>query len=92
MNYSISLSKEAQLNIKDALNYYTSISDSLSENISLDLIHAIDDLKQNPFHFQVRYRGIRIAHTKVFPYGIHFIVENKTIYILKILHHKKFYK
>lgn len=92
MSYHIHLTDEAKLNIKEASDYYVEISTSLQERFQANLIRTIDKLKENPKHHQIRYRGIRIVHTKTFPYGVHFIIEGSIIRVLKILHHKQFYK
>ncbi|MGB1451650.1 MAG: type II toxin-antitoxin system RelE/ParE family toxin [Marinirhabdus sp.] len=90
--YQIVLTDEAKENIAEALRYYLGISNLLQQKFQAELINTIDRLKDAPKHHQIRYRGIRIAHTKTFSYGVHFIIEGTTIRVLKILHHKQFYK
>lgn len=92
MQYFIVLSDEAKLDIKETLEYYSDISISLENKFEIELTKSIELLFKNPLHYQVRYRNVRIAFTDVFPYGIHYIVEKEFIYILKILHTKRFYK
>lgn len=92
MPYTIDLTDEAKLNIKQATNYYLDISTSLNDKFTSDLIKTIDGLRDNPLHFQIRYRNIRIAIIETFPFGIHFIIEGNTILLLKVLHSKRFYK
>lgn len=92
MQYFIELSDEAKLNIKEALEYYSDISISVKDRFEVELTKSMELLFKNPLHHQVRYRDIRIAFTEVFPYGIHYIVENEYIYVLKILHTKRFFK
>lgn len=92
MPYTIDLTDEAKLNIKQATDYCLDISTSLNDKFTSDLIKTIDGLRDNPLHFQIRYRNIRIAITETFPFGIHFIIEGNTILLLKVLHSKRFYK
>lgn len=92
MSYIIDLTDEAKLNIKQASDYYLEISTSLNDKFISDLIKTIDILGENPLHFQIRYRNIRIAITKTYPFGIHFIIEGNIIHVLKVLHSKRFYK
>ena len=92
MHYTIYLTDEAKLNIKQATDYYLEISVSLKDKFTSDLINTIDGLRDNPLHFQVRYRNIRIAITRTFPFGVHFVIEGNTIHVLNILHSKRFYK
>ncbi len=91
MSYHIELTDEAKLNIAEASEYYLEISQSLQNKFQADLIKTIDMLKENPQHHQIRYRGIRIAHLKKFPFSIHFLIQKNIIYVLKILHQKRYY-
>lgn len=91
MSYHIKLTDEAKLNIVEASEYYLKISKSLENKFQTDLINTIDKLKESPQHHQIRYRGIRIAHLKKFPFSIHFLIQEDIIYVLKILHQKRYY-
>lgn len=92
MVYFIEISEEAQLNIKEVLLYYSDVSIALKDSFEVELSKSVELLAKNPLHHQERYRKIRIAFTEVFPYGIHYIIEHQHIYILKILHTKRFFK
>ena len=92
MPYFIELSDEAKFTVKETLEYYAGVSISLKDKFEVELTKSIELLVKNPLHHQVRYRKVRIAFTEAFPYGIHYIVENEYIYILKILHTKMFFK
>jgi mRNA-degrading endonuclease RelE of RelBE toxin-antitoxin system len=48
-------------------------------------------LKERPSVHAIRYKNVRIAHTEVFPYAIHFYIDepNKTIVIIAILHNSR---
>lgn len=92
MKYFIEISEEAKQNIEEVLLYYSNVSIALKDKFEVELSKSIELLSKNPLHHQARYRKIRIAFTEVFPFGIHYIVENEYIYILKILHTKRFFK
>jgi len=44
-----------------------------------------------PSAYAVRYRNIRITHTKVFPYNVHFYIDETQaqVVIIGIVHNKK---
>jgi len=44
-----------------------------------------------PTAYAMRYRNIRIAHTKVFPYNIHFYIDETKaqVVIIGIVHNKR---
>ena len=92
MLFKVQISEEAEHQIFEANFYYSEISMELAENFNNQLIKTIDYLKENPEYFQNRYRGIRIVLTKNFPYSVHYILEKETVFVLKILHQKQFYK
>jgi len=92
MSYKVVLSDKAKRDIYESKKYYQEIAQELENKFNLELIKTIDSIKENSNLFQVRYRVFRIAFTKAFPFGIHFFVENKTIFIQRVLHNKRFYK
>ncbi len=92
MQYFIQVSDNAKLDLKEALEYYSDISEDLRDRFEIELDKTIAILSKKPLQHQVRYKNIRIAFTAVFPYRIHYIIENEFVYILKILHTKRFFK
>jgi plasmid stabilization system protein ParE len=91
MKYHIITSDEAKLDIKEAKDYYSQIDSKLAKRCIADIITTIDRLAENPTHHQERYEGIRIAFTPIFPYGIHYILEKNTIFIIRVFHTKRFF-
>lgn len=87
MEYQIKISKEAERELSIAKCYYR-IS-NLEELFDSDFKKQIDYLEANPFLFRFYYRNIRKVHFNSFKYSIHFIIKNKVVYILRILHHKQ---
>ena len=92
MSFYIKLSDEARLDLSEANAYYFSISKSLNAKFNQDIFESIDRIALNPDHFQKRYRNIKIVFSKTFPFGIHYLVEEDTIYVQRILHQKRLYR
>ncbi|WP_407934953.1 type II toxin-antitoxin system RelE/ParE family toxin [Flavobacterium arundinis] len=90
--FSIIFSDEAQSDIQESSEYYIEISESLNDRFLLAILATIERIQENPKLHQIRYRNIRIAFAQVFPYGIHFFIKEKTIYIVRVLHTKRFFK
>lgn len=42
--------------------------------------------KNNPLKCQLRYREVRVKFLKKFDFGIHYIIENETVFVLAIFH------
>lgn len=92
MNYNIKFETRILEDFKEVINFYENISINIADNFHNEFWSKIDHIKENPLHFQIRYRGIRIAHLKTFSFGIHFIVNETTITVFKILHHKQYHE
>lgn len=92
MSYVILINDEAKLDLKETRDYYREISDSLIGKFDKEIVKTIDSLAINPEHHQIRYRNIRVVFTNQFSFGIHFIIEENTVYIQRILHEKRLYK
>ena len=85
MAYQISISKDAEKDLLTAKCHYR-IS-GLEEIFDNDFLKQLAYLKANPLLFQIYYRNVRSAHFNSFKFSIHFIIQNDTVYILRILHH-----
>ncbi|WP_452233104.1 type II toxin-antitoxin system RelE/ParE family toxin [Lacinutrix sp. MEBiC02595] len=86
MALKVIIKPEAELDIQDAINWYNEQKDDLDFELLTEIILVIDLVRENPNYFQKRYKDFRISFTKRFKYGIHYTVENKTIYIHAVLH------
>ena len=71
--------------------WYDGISTNLTQELFLEISKELKIIKKEPLLYQTRYKSIRIAFIKRFEYGIHFIVKNNTIIILRILHNKQYF-
>ncbi len=91
MKYTIVFEEQSKIDFQCSFLYYSNISPSLADRFYEDIKNLTDEIERTPLHFQVRYRSIRIAHLSSFPYSIHFFIERTTIYVLRILHQKKYY-
>lgn len=81
MKYTISLQTEAKKDIQDAIDWYESKQFNLGTTYFKELV-------QNSDIFQIRYKEIRIAFLRKFPFGVHFKIDSlrRTIIILAVLH------
>lgn len=71
--------------------WYDGISINLTQELFLEISKELKIIKKEPLLYQTRYKSIRIAFINRFEYGIHFIVKNNTIIILRILHNKQYF-
>lgn len=92
MSYILLFDENVHLDYQKGIDYYDDISFELGNRFEEDFKNTLQYIKENPLHFSIRYSIIRIALFENFPFGIHFMVEGNVIYILKILHTKRFFK
>jgi hypothetical protein len=78
------VSPEAENDIDNAVHYYNSVSEGLgSEFVNvLDIYFA--QIKKVPTASAVQYDEVRVKPIKVFPFTIHYTIENQQIVILKV--------
>jgi len=89
MAHKLIIKPEAKLEIEDALEWYEKKRSELSIELLNELSDVLDRILDNPDSFQRRYKNIRMVFTVRFPYGVHYTVENKTIYVHAFMHMKQ---
>lgn len=92
MKYTIRFREGSTQDFQDGIAYYENISVELADRFYQAFKQRVEEIEQNPLHHQVRYKGIRIANFKNFPFSIHFFIEGTIIHVISILHQKRFYK
>ncbi|MCD6012081.1 MAG: plasmid stabilization system [Flavipsychrobacter sp.] len=91
MPYKLAYFKEARQDIRDAKEWYYDQLKGLEKRFSDDVKIAITRLKTNPYAHAVRYKKIRIAHPDIFPYSIHYYIDEELtrIVIIGIIHNSR---
>jgi hypothetical protein len=86
MNYKIVILYEAKIDYRKSLFWYKNIDPKLAKRFHLSFKKSLAIIKNNPFHFQIRYNEVRIIMLTTFPHLIHFTVDNNVIIIKAIYH------
>ena len=91
MAYNIQFFDEVIFDIQEAKFWYKEQREGLEIEFSWAIEDSIEQIIKMPFSYSVRYKNIRIAHPKVFPYNIHFYVDESTelVVITAIIHNKR---
>lgn len=76
VKFKIIIDDEAKSDVRLAKEYYNKISPLLKQKFLDDLYNSINSLKINPF-FTVRYNNVRCLPLKIFPYMLHFTLDEK---------------
>lgn len=85
MAFKVVISKEAEIEVDDALQYYKRFSNQTAKSFQKQLNFCYKKLKENPF-FQVRYLNVRGLPLSKYPYLLLFRIseEKKTVFILSV--------
>ncbi len=74
VKFKVLIEDEAKSDVRLAKEYYNKISPALKQRFLDDLYDSINSLKKNPF-FAVRYNKVHCLPLKIFPYMIHFTID-----------------
>src|SRR5690349_2355016 len=80
MAYKVILQPEAIKDLQEAINYYSSISIPLGRKFHTQVGSILAELSQLPF-YEVRYDDVRMRKIKLFPYIIHFRIDEKALIV-----------
>lgn len=88
MAWRVYYHEDVSFDIKEAKEWYNFQKLGLDKKFALAVKRAILRLQENPFHYQLRHKNIRAILTEIFPYAVHFYVEEekKQIVIIAVLH------
>ena len=79
--YKLNFSTLAKQDIKDARYWYRKKQQVLDKRFYKELKDTLKRITQNPLSFPAKHAEIRIAHILVFPYLIHFSIDDEQKYI-----------
>lgn len=92
MTYEVVFRQEARADLEDIQSYYNRILPSLTDRFLAEFFEKMDIIESDPNLYQIRYRGIKIAPLRKFPYGIHYREKANQIIIYRVLHFKRYFK
>lgn len=86
--YKVLVSPLALADVKEVKYWYEKIRKELAEEFILDLKRKFYSLKINPLAFAIRHGNTRFAMLDVFPYHIHFEVDEVklNVYVSSVIH------
>jgi plasmid stabilization system protein ParE len=91
MAYSIFYFDEVENDILEARNWYKASNEKLETRFLIAIENTIKRILEFPKAYGVRYKNIRIAHPPIFPYSIHFYIDDlqNRIVIIAIVHGRR---
>jgi len=89
--YQVFYLDEVENDIAVAKQWYAEQQKGLDVRFVAAVKETLSNILKMPSVYAVRYRNIRIAHTKVFPYNVHFYIDETKakVVIIGIVHSKR---
>jgi len=89
--YKVLYLDEVESDIAIAKQWYAEQYKDLDVRFAAAVKETLLNILKMPSAYAVRYKNIRIAHTKVFPYNIHFYIDETKaqVVIIGIIHNKR---
>jgi len=78
----------AKEDIREAALWYNKQQNGLGKRVTTEVREKVHFIRQNPKASNVRYDGVRTTVLNVFPFMIHYTIDekNKTIIVSAVLH------
>ena len=89
MNYSLTLRKEAELDINSVFEYYENQRFGLGHDFLLCIEEGLSKIERNPLHYKIIYKELRRIAVRRFPYRILYLVQNNWIIVTAVFHVRK---
>lgn len=86
VNWIVTIRPEAKADLRQAYDWYEERGIGLGDEFLADHTEAMLRLEANPERFPLYYRGFRRVLTHRFPYKIFFLIVERNIIIVRILH------
>jgi len=82
---------EVENDIAEAKRWYAEQQAGLDVRFAAAVKETVTNILKMPSSYAVRYKNVRIAHTKVFPYNVHFYIDEEKVQvvIIGIIHNKR---
>ena len=89
--YQVFYLDEVENDIAVAKQWYAEQQKGLDIRFAAAVKETLSNILKMPSVYAMRYRNIRIAHTKVFPYNVHFYIDETKahVVIIGIVHSKR---
>ena len=90
MSYEVEFRKEAHQDILEAIVWYEGRREGLGDELFIAIENEKHFIEQNPYHYEDKYKGIRKAITKRFPYILYYRIESENkVLVYAMLHMKR---
>ena len=89
MKFSVRLRKEAEEEIRAAFKWYEIQVKGLGHEFLLSVDACLSSLKREPEMYPAVHLEIRRALLKRFPFGVFYLIEDRSIIVLAVFHARR---
>jgi plasmid stabilization system protein ParE len=89
MSYTLTIRKEAELDIDEQFDYYEEKREGLGHDYLLCIEDALDKLQRNPLVYRKIHKELRRIPIRRFPYRIFYFVQNNNVIVTAVFHARK---
>ena len=86
MAYELFVRPEAEADLADTYTFYQECRPGLGNDFMLCAEEAVERVLKNPFQYQEVHMGVRRALIHLFPYCVFYIVIERKISVLAVMH------
>ncbi|MEA1968982.1 MAG: type II toxin-antitoxin system RelE/ParE family toxin [Thermodesulfobacteriota bacterium] len=86
MNYKLSITLEAEEDLKETYLWYESKRKGLGHDFLLQVDAKLQLIERDPLLFTEQYKGVRCSLTKRFPYKILYHTEGQNIIVIAVIY------
>lgn len=86
MNYKLSITSEAEEDVKEAYLWYESKRKGLGHDFLLQIDAKLRLIERDPLIFAEQYKNVRCCLTNRFPYKILYHTESQNIIVIAVVY------
>jgi len=74
--------------ILSAKKWYKKQQDGLQHRFAREVLQTIKNIQKDPLIYQIKYENTRVAYLNIFPFGVHYYIDESRylIIIIAVMH------
>jgi plasmid stabilization system protein ParE len=86
MRFHLIIKPEAEMDLDRACNWYRFQAEGLERDFIACIEAALEFIREHPYFAPVIESGVRRKIVQRFPYGILYIIQERAIYVIRVVH------
>ena len=89
MSYSLTIRREAELDLNAQFDYYEDIREGLGHDFLLCVEQSLNKIERNPQIYKEVYKGLRRMPIPRFPHRIFYLIRDDKVIVTAVFHVRK---